>query len=275
MRPQFRRGPGAGEYDAFHLLQPRRRRATRTSDPVGAARLRQTLVSPPGTTDLSRQGKPVRRAWPLADDRRALAGSTRFVLLASPEAAQSRWVTQEVAWWLANKSPELLLVVLTSGDLVWDETARDFDWSRTTALPHTLRRSFGSEPLWVDLRWVHQATHLSTKDPRFLDAVADLAAPLRGQSKEDLVGEDVRQHQRALRLARGGISSLILLLLATAAAAVIAVGQRDEAIRQQQVAISRQLAAQRSAVSTNSTSAYCSVSLRTTWHRHLKRIRVC
>jgi hypothetical protein len=38
----------------------------------------------------------------------ALAVSTWFILLASPEAAASPWVNKEVAWWLANRSPSNL-----------------------------------------------------------------------------------------------------------------------------------------------------------------------
>jgi hypothetical protein len=52
---------------------------------------------------------------------KALASSTWFVLMASPEAARSPWVDREVAWWLANKSPQRLLVVLTDGQFAWDD----------------------------------------------------------------------------------------------------------------------------------------------------------
>jgi hypothetical protein len=39
--------------------------------------------------------------------------SAWLVLMASPNAAQSRWVNREVAWWMENKSPQRLLVLLT------------------------------------------------------------------------------------------------------------------------------------------------------------------
>src|ERR1700757_2734365 len=42
----------------------------------------------------------------------ALADSEYFILLASPEAARSKWVKQEVGWWLANRSVTKLLIVL-------------------------------------------------------------------------------------------------------------------------------------------------------------------
>ncbi len=55
---------------------------------------------------------------------KALAHSAWLVLMASPEAARSRWVDREVAWWLANKSPQRVLVVLTEGEFAWDETGQ-------------------------------------------------------------------------------------------------------------------------------------------------------
>ena len=54
----------------------------------------------------------------------ALAASGHFLLLASPEAAQSHWVQQEVQWWLAHRSPQTLFIVLTNGTLAWDSKPR-------------------------------------------------------------------------------------------------------------------------------------------------------
>src|SRR5215211_6156050 len=45
--------------------------------------------------------------WPSIE--RALAASRHFVLLASPEAARSRWVDHEVGWWLEHRSPATML----------------------------------------------------------------------------------------------------------------------------------------------------------------------
>lgn len=83
--------------------------------------------------------------WPTICE--ALAASGHFLLLASPEAAQSHWVQQEVEWWLTHRSPRTLFVVLTDGTLVWDDSAGDFDWARTDALPTTLKGAFNTEPL--------------------------------------------------------------------------------------------------------------------------------
>jgi len=167
---------------------------------------------------------------------RGLESARYFLLLASPEAAASRWVGREAAWWREHRSPQTMLIVLTGGELAWDEAAGDFDWAHTNALPDELRGAFPSEPLWVDLRWIRSETDISIKHPDFVAAVADLAATIRGVAKDDLVGEDVRQHRRTRRTAMAAIVALALLTVAAAGAGIIALGQRNEARRQEGVA---------------------------------------
>ena len=181
----------------------------------------------------------------------ALAASQFFILLASPQAARSRWVAQEVSYWCRHKQPAHLLIALTDGQLVWDSAASDFDWATTTALPTGLRGVFTEEPRFIDLRWARAEQQLSLAHPRFRDCVAELAAPLHGRAKDELIGEDVHQHRRTVRLARSAIASLTTLAILTSTAAVIAVDrgnqarrERDRAEQQTRLATSRQLAAQ-------------------------------
>lgn len=116
--------------------------------------------------------------WPTIE--RALGGSRYFVLLASPEAAESRWVDHEVRWWLEHRSPATMLIGLTGGDVVWDDARGTFDPARSTALPPAALDWPGHEPLWVDLRWARETRHVSLRHPRFREVVADLAAPSAG-----------------------------------------------------------------------------------------------
>src|SRR5690242_4542269 len=51
---------------------------------------------------------------------RALAQSRYLILLASPEAAASKWVDQEIAFWLKNNEPKTLLIGITDGDIRWN-----------------------------------------------------------------------------------------------------------------------------------------------------------
>ena len=53
--------------------------------------------------------------WPSIE---AALGNARFlILLASSEAAASLWVDKELAWWLAHRGPETVLIAVTEGDL--------------------------------------------------------------------------------------------------------------------------------------------------------------
>jgi WD40 repeat protein len=183
----------------------------------------------------------------------ALDGSEYFVLLASPEAAASRWVNREIEHWMATKSAERILPVVTAGEWDWDQELHDFT-EGSTAVPAALRGVFAEEPLFLDLRWARGSEHLSLQHSRFRDAIAQLAAPMHGVSKDELEGEDVRQHRRARRLRSGAVVSLLVLALVAALTGVSAVRNAErardaaaEALRQEQVANVQRGSAERSA----------------------------
>jgi WD40 repeat protein len=162
---------------------------------------------------------------------RALHGSAFFILLASPEAARSRWVDREIGYWLGHKPRTNLLIALTDGEAVWDEATGDFDWDRTTAVPRSLKGVFEEEPRHIDLRWARLSEDVSLHNPRFRDAVADLAAPLHGRAKDELVGEDVRQHRRTVRLTRAAITVVVTFALVAASSTVLTLRQLDQTRR--------------------------------------------
>jgi WD40 repeat protein len=181
----------------------------------------------------------------------ALSESRWFILLASPLASQSKWVSKEVQYWLEHKSAGHLLIALTEGEIVWRDRLRCFDPAETTALPAALMRTLPEEPRWIDLRWVRTGKQLTLRDPRFRNAVADLAAPLHGRDKDELIGEDIRQHRRAKGLAIGAAVLLAMLTIATSVTGLVAIQasktartQRDRAIAQARLATSRQVASQ-------------------------------
>lgn len=181
--------------------------------------------------------------WPAIEA--ALADSRWLLLMASPEAAASRWVAREIDWWLTNRSARTLLIVLTGGALAWNDSEGDFDWQRTTCLPReVLSRRFAGEPLWVDLRWAKSADALTLCHARFRQAVLDVAAPLHGRPKDELDGDDVRRFAQMQRLRAGVIAALGGLTVLAAAAAWVAAGQRDEARRQTTIAQAGRIAVQ-------------------------------
>ena len=138
--------------------------------------------------------------WPSIEQ--ALSQSRFLILLASPEAAVSHWVGQEIAYWLDHNSADTVLIALTDGELDWDEAAGDFRWSEATPLPTALKNRFADEPRWIDLRPYRDGS--APKGVEFIGLGADFAAAIRGIPKEDLLSEEVRQQRRARTLAVDG-----------------------------------------------------------------------
>jgi len=183
--------------------------------------------------------------WPSIEQ--ALQDSKFFLLLASPRAAASKWVRPEVEYWRAQRSSQTLLLVLTDGELCWDAERRDFDWDQTTAIPRALEGYFSDEPLWVDFRANKSEEQLSLRSASFRTRVANLAAPIHGKNKDELDGDDLREHRRTIRVASLAVAGLVILLCAAVVGAWIANEQRKLKDRQRQIAVSRLLAAESAA----------------------------
>jgi len=148
--------------------------------------------------------------WPSIEQ--ALGQSRFLILLASPEAAASRWVGQEIAYWLDHNSVDTVLIALTDGALNWDEATADFRWSEATPLPRVLKNRFRDEPRWIDLRPYRDGS--AAKGAKFMGLSADFAAAIRGIPKEDLLSEEVRQQRRARRLQRDKARAELLAMQA-------------------------------------------------------------
>src|SRR5438034_9887795 len=71
--------------------------------------------------------------WPAI--RAALDASRWFVLLASPEAARSHWVGEEITHWVSRKGTDHLLVVVTDGSWVWDDDGGGLSPASTACHP--------------------------------------------------------------------------------------------------------------------------------------------
>lgn len=173
-----------------------------------------------------------------------------LVLFMSEQSAQSRWVGEEITLWAAKKSKQQIALVLTSGEVVWDDAAKDFDYERSTAVSEGMRGVYtgqDSEPLFLDLRWSKELTDgekpLDLNHLKFRDAIATLAAPIHGMPKDELEGEDVRQFKVFRWVRRAAISGLVVFFIAAVVAGFIAREQRDEAIVQRDSSEARRLAA--------------------------------
>ena len=167
--------------------------------------------------------------WPAIES--ALADADYFVLLASPGAARSPWVDREVDWWLTHRSAAKLLIVWTDGDIVRSVGAPDFDWQRTDALPARLRGVFTEEPFILDLRWARRSTDFSPRQPGFQEAIARIAATLRRQPFDELIGDDVRQHRRFRRFVTLGVAAVVAFAVVATWQAFVA--RREELLAKQ------------------------------------------
>jgi TIR domain-containing protein len=186
----------------------------------------------------------------------ALSNARWFILVASERAASSRWVTEEVSWWLDNRDHKRFLIALSDGEIAW--AGRDFDWEHTTALPAVLAGAFTEEPGWIDLRDVKRvltesddasaharARRLARYRARRQvgDWVAALAAPIRGVAKDTLVGEHLRYRKSTRRMVQAVLAVMLILTIAASAAAAVAKNQLTAARTQARIATSRELAA--------------------------------
>lgn len=176
--------------------------------------------------------------WPTLEAN--LADSEWLLLMASRKSAGSVWVQKEIQWWLTERSPAKLLVLLTEGELSWDDTKQDFDWEHTTALSPVLSGRFADEPLYVDLRWTKNVDQLSLAHALFRAAVLDIAAPLHGIPKDELDGEDVREQRRTRRLASGAVAAIVAFAGVAGWQWREAGTQRDIAIAQSDIAKQKQ-----------------------------------
>jgi WD40 repeat protein len=171
----------------------------------------------------------------------ALDDSRYMILLASPRSAESEWVSREVEHFLSLGRISKLLIALTEGDIAWDDGVGDFDWKITDALPTVLKHKFTTEPRLVDLRWARDSSSKIQSDPRLVAAVADLSATIQGVPKDQLIGEDIRQYKILTRWRNSAIAALAILLAITMVATIVTFRQRDVALQQRNIALSRQL----------------------------------
>jgi WD40 repeat protein len=146
--------------------------------------------------------------------RDALDQSLFFILLASPEAAASPWVAKEAEYWISRNGTSQVLIVLTGGTLKWDNLSASFTSEHTNSLPPSLLRCFPEEPLFIDLRWVRDgATRPRLREPRFHEAVLQLAATLHNRPKDELDSADIRIQRQTRLLAGSGLIAILLTAL--------------------------------------------------------------
>jgi WD40 repeat protein len=150
--------------------------------------------------------------------RSALTDSDFLIVLASPEAAASPWVNDELAIWCGElRRADKLIVVLTAGTIGVEPATKRIDWSRTDALPTVLKAHLETVPLYVDMTGARDED-LDLHHPTFKQQVNLISARLRDFDPNEMAGEEMRTYRRNRRLRNGALFAIGSLGLGLVAA---------------------------------------------------------
>lgn len=190
--------------------------------------------------EIFRDGNDLSAAADLGEKiRGGLDNSEFFICMANPKYAASKWCVREAEFWRDHKPVDNFLILLTDGEILWDENTNDFDWSVTTALPKELSGTFKGEPFYIDFRDAGPEETQNLDNPNFKNRLVLLAATLHGKSIGDMVGEAAKQHKRTLRIRNAAIAVLSALLLISVFATINAINQRNTALLNNYLASSK------------------------------------
>src|SRR5579863_10405727 len=177
--------------------------------------------------------------------QQALKNSGFLILLASQEAARSPWVERELRIWCGDLGRvNRLLILLLDGSIEVDSSRATINWERTNALPPCLQEYLADVPLFIDLTELRSESDLNERNPVFKTAVARIVARLLGVDVNELIGQEIAQHRRRVRIRNAGITALALLTVVSALFGIYANQQRNEQQRATYAAIANALSAQ-------------------------------
>jgi tetratricopeptide (TPR) repeat protein len=172
----------------------------------------------------------ITEAWPVTE--KALSQSRFFILLASPEAAASKSIVKQVAYWLDHNSIDTLLLAVTDGELEWSDLPDEVRQTRNARLPISL-----------DLRGYRDCGN--TGDAQFLEAATYIAATIHGITKKELMLQQLRQQRRMLNLTCYTAISLLALAVTAGWGLKGALKSERDAIEQRQAAERQRWAAEK------------------------------
>lgn len=169
--------------------------------------------------------------------RRALEKSSFLIYIASPEAAKSWWIKDELRVWCDELGrADRLLIVHVDGQIALDTRNREIDWNGTDALPSVLRPHIASVPIWTDLLWASTAEQRDLSHTEYRRTINALVARLRGKSPAEMNDQQVLVHRRNLRLRNLGLSAITLSALIAVAFGLDARQSAAEARSSQRIA---------------------------------------
>ena len=130
----------------------------------------------------------------------------------------------------------------SKGISAWDADTQQIDWDATNALPVNLREFITSVPLYVDLSWAVTDTASDLSHAEFKAAINRISAKLNNVDPNDMLGAEVKQHRRNIRLRNSAIAALSVLTIAVGAAGLLAYRNEQRANRERLLAVAQALA---------------------------------
>jgi hypothetical protein len=164
----------------------------------------------------------------------ALKDSNFFILLASPTAAVSGWIKDEINVWLQknydNKAGiKKMFIVLCDGEIEWDKNAVDFNWDKTNCLPMQLSQKFKDEPLWIDLRnYIKNNTNnqkiINYQDFGFSEQIAKVIGGIIDKAPAKIISKELLRVKKLRNIYVAAVLTLLVLLIASIS---LFIGQRN------------------------------------------------
>ncbi|MEM9898325.1 MAG: TIR domain-containing protein, partial [Pseudomonadota bacterium] len=158
----------------------------------------------------------IRPSEPIGETiRRALSRSEYLIYLASPQAATSRWVYDELEYWLSDpERSKRFLVVVTDGVFEFSAQQKEMiDKKRTDIFPKALVPKLAQPGLLIDFR-NHEATaQLNLDDPNTKAKINQIVAKLKGITPGEMIDRALLESRRLRRFRT--ISFCVLIILMT------------------------------------------------------------
>lgn len=105
------------------------------------------------------------------------------------------------------------------------------DWEQTDALPRNLSKYLEKVPFYIDFTRLARIEDLTLRDPDFKQGVNAITARFRNIDPNEMLGVEIAQYRRNLRLRNGALIALLALGTVASIAAGVAAEQRQDAQR--------------------------------------------
>jgi hypothetical protein len=133
---------------------------------------------------------------------------------------------------------DFIILVVTKGDIEWDRDKNQWDFNITNVLPQSLRNIFKHEPIYADLRILHnKSATKSLKNQVFRDTIIAIVAKLLYKKPSEI-------QNQIIRLQRYAIGFIAIILVFISVLSVFAIIQKEKAVenekeakRQEQIAV--------------------------------------